>query len=327
MVRCLLTVALLLQLVSPVAATQFWLSPYGNVLGSTPPSFGKVPKLNNFLSQPSGSLYVWAKPDSGKTLKNWSLRLRSTVANVLDFSTATVYNPVLDDSGPKDEVRWEIVVDPNSSSNVSEDFMGFTVTDDQVVGKGIGPATTSDDDYYFGSNAWLLAKIDFKPKAVGTTNVFLEIGTLGLNNAGETSGQTSVLFGYVGDASFGDASVGNRHMSTGVEDATIQVFATPDADFDGDTFVTGDDFLIWQRNSGATGASNATGNATYPSGDTDVNGIDLAAWEFQYGTTVPLAPLSGSSAGAAAIPEPTTLGLSFLAGWFTLTQVSRRGAP
>lgn len=321
MERLLLTVALCLQLASPTMATQFWLSPFGNSLGSTPPAnLAAVPQLYNFVSQPSGSLYVWAKPDSGKTLKNWSLRLQSTNASVLDFSTSTVYNPVLVDA-VKDQVRWEIAIEPTSNSNVSADFMGFTLTNDLVVGEGIGPTTTGLDPYYFGSNSWLLAKVDYTLKnVVGSTDVFLEIGTLGMNNAGETSADTPVLFGHVGDTAFADAGVSNRHVSIGAEEATIQVFATPDADFDNDTFVTGTDFLIWQRNAGTTSPLNSKGNATY-TGDTDVNAIDLAAWEFQYGTVV---PLGGSLVG---VPEPSTVGLSFLAVWCTLTLVTRRGVP
>ena len=323
MVRLLVVLALCLPLASPAAATQFWLSPFGNSLGSTPPpNLAAVPQLYNFVSQPSGSLYVWATPDAGETLKNWSLRLRSTNASVLDFSTSEVYNPVLVDA-VKDEGRWEIVIEPTSNSNVSADFMGITVTNDLVVGKGIGPTTTGLDAYYFGSDAWLLARVDFTPNVVGSTDVFLQIGTLGLNNFGETSEDTTVLFGHVGDTAFADADTDNRHVSIGAADAKIQVLATPDADFNNDTFVTGTDFLIWQRFAGTTSPLNSKGNATY-AGDTDINGIDLAAWEFQYGMTI---PLGGSLVGGIAVPEPTTLGLAFLVVLVTLTQSSRRGAP
>ena len=72
-----------------------------------------------------------------------------------------------------------------------------------------------------------------------------------------------------------------------------------DADFDDDTFVTGSDFLIWQRNVGrTTGVSNATGDAN---GDNQVNAADLAIWRLQFGTTVPV---------AAPMTSPMTLALS-----------------
>mgnify|MGYP002621569795 CR=1 FL=1 len=63
--------------------------------------------------------------------------------------------------------------------------------------------------------------------------------------------------------------------------------AVENADFNNDTFVSGSDFLIWQRNFGKTsGVSNATGDAN---GDNMVNGADLAIWQNQYGTSIPIA--------------------------------------
>ena len=68
----------------------------------------------------------------------------------------------------------------------------------------------------------------------------------------------------------------------GEGESTVQ-----DADFDDDTFVTGSDFLIWQRNVGRTsGVSNATGDANE---DNLVNAADLDIWRLQFGTTVPVA--------------------------------------
>jgi CotH protein/lamin tail-like protein/chitobiase/beta-hexosaminidase-like protein len=81
--------------------------------------------------------------------------------------------------------------------------------------------------------------------------------------------------------------------------------AVEDADFDDDTFVTGSDFMIWQRNFGSTTAvSNATGDAN---GDNQVLGDDLDIWRLQFGTTVPAAlattlVLSGDT--AAPLVEP-----------------------
>lgn len=329
MTRILFVVALSMLVTYPASATSFWLSPFGNGLGSTQPtSLGEIPTLYNFAMQGTGSVYIWAETDPNQTLKNWSLRVVSSNAGVLSFTTSTVYNPTL---GTPGNVRWEYIIDPISNSSTSKDFMGFTITNDpnNDTGLGIGPNTATDDQsidplYYGpndGSGSWLLAKLDysFNP-ADGMTNLFLEIGLLGLNNDGQTSIETNVTFGHVGD-SVGNAGEANRHTST-MTDATVQVYE-PDADFDNDTFVTGADFLIWQRNSGQTGLGNSDGNATVFAGDTDVNGVDLAAWELQYGMMITPSVLFADS---STVPEPATWALACLA-FSVLLARSRRRLP
>ena len=75
-----------------------------------------------------------------------------------------------------------------------------------------------------------------------------------------------------------------------------------DADFDNDSDVDGNDFLIWQRGVGV-GNNNATGDAN---GSGTVDGSDLTVWRSQFGPA--------STATAAAIPEPGSLALLVFAG-------------
>jgi len=310
MMRTFSIFATLTLMSSPAFATSFWLSPSGTESGSTQPtSLSEVPIIYKFDTQNTGSVYIWAETDSGKTLKNWSLRVKSTNAGVISFTDATVYNPELFTSN---DFRWEYAIEPTSSSEISDDFMGFTISSDpNNLGHGIGPSTSTDDPYYYGPNdgtgSWLLAKLDYTiDTSAGTTELFLQIGALGINNSGETSAETQVLFGHTGDTQFADAGTGNRQTDgSNLVDAKIQVLPVPDADFDNDTYVTGVDFLIWQLNFGATSSLNSKGNATYGV-DTDVDEIDLAAWAFQYGTMI---PLGGSLVASEVVPEPATWGL------------------
>lgn len=102
-----------------------------------------------------------------------------------------------------------------------------------------------------------------------------------------------------------------------------------DADFNGDFLVDGADFLIWQRNLGAT-------NALLTAGDADRDGVvgtgDLAVWQEEFGLSLesyPGAP-SASSANVATVPEPSVavLGVSAFAALLVRTKgfVSRRSA-
>jgi endonuclease/exonuclease/phosphatase family metal-dependent hydrolase len=68
----------------------------------------------------------------------------------------------------------------------------------------------------------------------------------------------------------------------------------PNADFDGDYDVDGDDLLVWQRNADASGTI-AQGDANE---DGRINDADLAVWKAQFGTPRPQPPRT------AAVPEP-----------------------
>jgi hypothetical protein len=78
------------------------------------------------------------------------------------------------------------------------------------------------------------------------------------------------------------------------------LFNTPSADFDGDGFVTGSDFLTWQRNLGVlVGATHAQGDAD---GDGDVDSADLAIY------TATITPPGAIAGGAGAAAGPGVIG-------------------
>ena len=84
---------------------------------------------------------------------------------------------------------------------------------------------------------------------------------------------------------------------------TIPEPAALPGDFDGDNDVDGVDFGLWQSGyPTASGASLGDGDAD---GDGDVDGVDFGIWQENYPTNL---------GGAAAVPEPATLGLLLLGG-------------
>jgi hypothetical protein len=98
------------------------------------------------------------------------------------------------------------------------------------------------------------------------------------------------------------AGVGDVDSDVVLLGHSIEVVAN-DADFDNDSDVDGNDFLIWQRGQGTTtGATNGNGDAN---GNGAVDGADLGIWKTQFGMT-------GSAASVSAVPEPASFALSLL---------------
>ncbi len=93
---------------------------------------------------------------------------------------------------------------------------------------------------------------------------------------------------------------------------SVVELAIPDGDYDFDGDVDGSDFLIWQRSLGSTTDVAADGN-----GNGIVDAADLAIWE--------AGVAAATSAGTAAVPEPTTFGLTLLGAFFAL-KIRRRTA-
>lgn len=68
----------------------------------------------------------------------------------------------------------------------------------------------------------------------------------------------------------------------GSDSATVNIIVNEvlESDFNDDGFVSGIDFLVWQRGFGTLNATSTDGDAD---NDTDVDGEDLVIWESQYG--------------------------------------------
>lgn len=91
-------------------------------------------------------------------------------------------------------------------------------------------------------------------------------------------------------------------------------FVTLPGDYNGDGEVDGTDYEVWRSNFGDSTALLADGN-----GDGIVNTSDYVIWRNNVGRTWhDLAP--GTGAGTAAVPEPASIALAFLAtlGWMTI---------
>ncbi len=328
MLRTLQVVAIFYCLLYPLAAvraanTHFWLSTQGfPSVSPLPSSSTTVPEFVNFKGQAGGSIYIWGRPEVGQTLENWSLNLRVSDTSVLTFTSSDVY-----ESNVTSVNRWQDVGEPTANSTqIIRNIAGFSPTH---MGLGIGSGTQGSDLYYDSvRNGWLLAKVNYSLQtftAFKSANLFLQIGSRGMSNLNGDSIDVNAVFGHATETALNAANAddgGQRQTSSVFPDGVIKYYDKPDADFDGDTDVDGRDFLIWQRNFGTTTLLNANGNAN-PGGaagqDNLVNHVDLAAWQFQYDTTV--------FPTLVAVPEPNSAVLfgAFCAFWTAYSWSRQRG--
>jgi hypothetical protein len=99
----------------------------------------------------------------------------------------------------------------------------------------------------------------------------------------------------------------------------------PTADFNFDTFVDGQDFLIWQQNFGNTAAGPEQGDTNF---DAIVDGIDLETWKAQFGSpvvsTIDNIMFKTNVPAVAAIPEPTAAASGLIAVILTAAGCRRR---
>jgi hypothetical protein len=99
----------------------------------------------------------------------------------------------------------------------------------------------------------------------------------------------------------------------------------PTADFNFDTFVDGQDFLIWQQNFGNMEAGPEQGDSNF---DAIVDGVDLEAWKGEFGSpvvsTIDNIMFRTNAAAVAAIPEPSTAAGCLVAAIWTAARCRRR---
>jgi hypothetical protein len=308
--RCIaISAIVVLAMTGPSRATvDIWLSTSGSTSGSFPAAPTAVPNFQPYLGG-SGSIFIWGRPDSGKSLVNLSLNLIAVTEpicnpdcvtpNAISFTSATVFNPQF---GQSTVTRFEYVDD--STVNPPLPIMANRVngiTGLRIYENGSPPAigigSTADPGYDMANTSWLIAQVDYDALATGEsslTRLYLQIGRIGLNQAigstNESTADCSVIFGDATDVPPLNGR-DDREMPSSNFDALIQLRVLPgDADRNG--AVEPADYNIWRGSFGSM-----TQLAADHSGNGIVDAPDYVIWRKYLGQ-------SAGFVGAVAIPEP-----------------------
>lgn len=303
----LTAVILLLSNISPARSVaesaHFWISTSNTT--TVGPSAPTIANANGAIRY----LYIWARPATRyagaydatnnpfKVLQSFSLDLIS-ILPTLDFldNSIVVYNPSVNGVP-----RFETVSDSSNSGTTPplissatqqeiidgaadrvDGIQGFTLFGDR--GRGVG-ATCADEPYCIttsGVPTWLVASVGYRSVRMdASAEVFLQIGSNGMNHVGETSSLTTVAFGsdaapvytagrYI-DQFYNLHPLGDREMTFPIDTPDLVVQPGENGDFNGDGKVDAADYVMW-RKSDSTLASYNTWRRTF--GTTSQPGID-----------------------------------------------------
>jgi hypothetical protein len=208
MKKSFVVAALVVLCATTANATNMWLS-----LDNAGSPLGEVPMVMQHPGD-EGWLYIWVRPDQGRTLQNFSLDVRPDHSDVIWFTGGLVPNPILGFipiPGPDPPFsRFEFTNDSDGADDTPgtpddadlgmlelKGLQGFSVANSARIGVGLGPDTAdgTDPGYNPATDAWLLGSIHWKAHRPGHLGLFMQIGSNGLNNAGESSIETNVVFG------------------------------------------------------------------------------------------------------------------------------------
>ncbi|MGI9427480.1 MAG: endonuclease [Bythopirellula sp.] len=250
------------------------------------------------------------------------VRSGTVTFNNLDVTTAGGAGQGANDGD--DEVNVSLDVLDHASPSFSSSLVDHMLTIDFGTVEQNLSTSLGFDLYNLESTAGFTAGLDLDNiSAVGDSTIlttdlstFAGAATLlaGASNNFVAEFDTSQLgsFSATYTLSFSDEDLPGSQL---LDDLTLVLLGSAAApvidnpDFDGDGFVDGNDFLIWQRGFG-TGTMLSEGDANH---DGLVNEEDLAVWEQHYGQQ--------SIGSIATIPEPTS-GMMF--GLFVARIVANR---
>lgn len=252
--------------------TRFWLTSDNATGGASQ----VAPVLEVALGD-TADILLWTQPTNN--LQNFSLNVVSTSDSVLRFDSVEIDNV----SGGSD--RFEFVFDTTNGLPLEGGFCDNGVLDrdpqpTQAIWdlRGFTLNSRNASGLSAGASGTHLATITVSGLSLGSTDLYLQVGEIGINEVGDTTLETDVSFGSPDDDLL-NAGL-NRCVNSETSDAMISVVETPSlaerifGDFNDDGLVDASDIDLLSIEDRAS-----THKVEFDvTGDNLVNELDRSFW-------------------------------------------------
>ena len=225
----LLLVAILLAVVNvgDALALRVWLSNVGAVGEGV-----AVTNLQKGFSEPLSDqqLHIWMRPSNPEqNLQGVSLNLRSANAGIINFTGATVFNPVHGELLGRELRRWDSLGDYTISAypDTLSHLLGNGQNSLNSFPAGIGAAAKEIPDALYDpeADAFLYATVTYDVINRGSTDLYLQIGGVGIIAEGGETSDINVIFGGGFDPPLNAND--ERNMDSAIADGFIMYAPEP----------------------------------------------------------------------------------------------------
>ncbi|HEY2880927.1 MAG TPA: dockerin type I domain-containing protein [Pirellulales bacterium] len=242
--------------VADALPAHFWLST------SSQSTSGPVAPTINLDRLATQTIYIWGQPGTDvagnfKELQNLSLNVVSDLPALDILNNFQVFDPLDGTGKPRFEVVRDSDTAPTNVSSMSSDRYRQLIESgqpDSITGMSGGVVQTSlytgfglsqqgNNGVASGSGrAWLIGSFSvFGLSTSGTSHIYLQVGDLGMNHAGEFSQDTSVVFGAGADPVYNAKSNRDTTFAGDSADLTVNSLPTVKGDLDSDGKLTNAD--------------------------------------------------------------------------------------
>ena len=187
------------------------------------------PTINKTIADSPFELHIYFVPDkSDAAFVGISLGVTSSTAGVADLSSFSVLNPDVLVGATDVDDRWNSTGGSLVGTEEITNLSGVSVDKAGLDAANDGLATFRDAGYDTSASAFYFGKVELDPVGLGTTELSLSVGSIGIARVGDQPQPTGPTVSLTFGGSEPTTVLGDDIGGTGtVADATINVIPEP----------------------------------------------------------------------------------------------------